>query len=244
METIKHFLLGAITPEHRASPRSAPAYSLGKWAGGRIASGISPNKKKAPLKGRGERLGPPNSLSQKRLPGPLPFLLTRSLLQYINEGLRATCGDACVRFHSGWSMESCRQLITSRMPSVSIDLCLKSLTHTESSFTSGPFYLEPLQNDAQWLKEMLRASRPSLPKVLGRSPGSWLAPDWHPEPRGLQRLRQSNAWCGQSSKEEERKLVLSGSRVPGTLLNTLGSHVRDIMKPIIRMANPSLRDDK
>lgn len=166
--------------------------------------------------------------------------MTRSLLQYVNEGLRATCGDACVCFHSGWSMESCRQLITSRMPPVSIDLCLKSLTRTESSSTSGPFYLEPLQHDAQRLKEMLGASRPPFP----RSWAAHLAADWRPEPRGLQRLRQSNAWCGQSRKEDERKLILSGSRVPGPLLNTLGSHVRDITKPIIKMANPSLRDDK
>ena len=111
------------------SPRSAPAYSLGKRAGGRVATGISPDKKKVLLKNREQRPSHRTVVRRGSRALHLPFLSTSCMLQSKKEGFPATSGGPCLHFDSGWSTESCRQLITSRTAPVSIDLCLKSLMH-------------------------------------------------------------------------------------------------------------------
>ena len=71
-------------------------------------------------------------------------------------------------------------------------------------------------------------------------------PNRHLEPGGLQGLRQSDAWCGQSHKEEERKRTLSSFRVPGTWpvlsLNTCERYYGAQFKDGVPNLSP--RDDK
>ena len=130
----KHFLLMAITPEYRfpaplrhtslVSPSSQPG-EMSWWEG--LLQELAPTKRKCSWKTEGSG-GATGTVRRGSRALRLRFLSTGCILQSKKEGFLATSGGPCLHFHSGWSMESCRQL-TSRTAPVSIDLCLKSLTH-------------------------------------------------------------------------------------------------------------------